>query len=190
MKEKASNKKNFMENLYELSKPEQILLNKWRVLTPSKQQEILDSLDSLTPRPSQSQENFNFDIKGSVKKVIGKLDLDGNYNEISKDDYYSNTSEQNVTNTDIENTTIIEDIKKLLLINKEEQNPFPKTKEEQEALGKKVVQDIENNTGLMNKIVESFKFGSLAAFDKTLDNPAGAFISEAIKKWLELRALT
>ena len=81
-----------MENLYELSKPEQILLNKWRVLTPSKQQEILDSLDSLTPRPSQSQENFNFDIKGSVKKVIGKLDLDGNYNENSKDDYYSNTS--------------------------------------------------------------------------------------------------
>ena len=34
---------------------EQLLLNKWRTLTPTKQQEVLNFIDSLTPQSSQTE---------------------------------------------------------------------------------------------------------------------------------------
>ncbi len=34
---------------------EKLLLNKWRTLTPTKQQEVLDFIDSLTPQSSQTE---------------------------------------------------------------------------------------------------------------------------------------
>ena len=48
------------------------------------------------------------------------------------------------------------------------------------------IKQIENNPVWKRKIINAVKSGSLAAFEKTIDNPFGAFFVEALKGWQEI----
>ncbi|MEG3880831.1 hypothetical protein QT972_26055 [Microcoleus sp. herbarium7] len=50
-----------------------------------------------------------------------------------------------------------------------------------------VVKHIETNPTMKQKIINAVKEGSLAALEKAIDNPAGAFITGAIKGWEEVK---
>jgi hypothetical protein len=49
-----------------------------------------------------------------------------------------------------------------------------------------VVKHIETNPTMKQKVINAVTEGSLAALEKAIDNPAGAFITGAIKGWKEL----
>jgi hypothetical protein len=51
-------------------------------------------------------------------------------------------------------------------------------------LAARVVNFIEQKSGLQQKLVGALRGGSLKAFEKALDNPAGAFIVGAIEGWI------
>jgi hypothetical protein len=46
-----------------------------------------------------------------------------------------------------------------------------------------VVKQIETNSTIKQKVINSLKDATLAALEKAIDNPAGAFITTAIKSW-------
>jgi len=48
------------------------------------------------------------------------------------------------------------------------------------------IKQIENNPDWKRKVINAIKLGSLAAFEKTIDNPFGAFFVEGIKGWQEI----
>ena len=50
-----------------------------------------------------------------------------------------------------------------------------------------VVKHIETNPTMKQKVINAVKEGSLAALEKAIDNPAGAFITGAIKGWEEVK---
>lgn len=56
---------------------------------------------------------------------------------------------------------------------------------DQMVVAAEVVKRIENNPTMKQKVVNAIKEGGLAAFEKAIDNPAGAFITGAIKGWQE-----
>ena len=75
-----------------------------------------------------------------------------------------------------------------LLKQLEQTNPN-NTTTEQMVVAAKAVEQIEKNPTFQQKIINAAREGGLAAFEKALDNPAGAFITSAIKGWLEAEAL-
>lgn len=50
----------------------------------------------------------------------------------------------------------------------------------------KAIKQIENNPNWKQKIIHAVKSGGLAAFEKAIDNPFGAFFVEGIKGWQEI----
>ena len=48
------------------------------------------------------------------------------------------------------------------------------------------INQIESNPTMKQKVINAVKEGGLAAFEKAIDNPAGAFIVGAIKGWKEI----
>jgi hypothetical protein len=53
-------------------------------------------------------------------------------------------------------------------------------------LAAQVIQQIENNPTLKKKVISAVKEGGLAALEKAIDHPAGAFIFAAIRGWQEV----
>jgi hypothetical protein len=49
-----------------------------------------------------------------------------------------------------------------------------------------VVKRIESDPTMKQRVIGAVKEGGLAAFEKAIDNPAGAFITGAIKGWQEV----
>jgi uncharacterized protein (DUF433 family) len=49
---------------------EQLLLNKWRNLAPSKQQQVLELIDSLSEKPSQTEWQYLEKREGSWRKQL------------------------------------------------------------------------------------------------------------------------
>ena len=74
-----------------------------------------------------------------------------------------------------------------LLQQLEQTNPTSTTTE-QMVVATKAIEEIENNPTLKQRIINAAKEGGLAALEKALDNPVGAFITSAIKGWLEAEA--
>ena len=51
----------------------------------------------------------------------------------------------------------------------------------------KAVEQIESNPTLKQKAISALTEGGIAAFEKAIDNPAGAFIAGAVKGWQEAK---
>ncbi len=49
------------------------------------------------------------------------------------------------------------------------------------------VEQIESNPTLKQKAISAVTEGGIAAFEKAIDNPAGAFIAGAVKGWKEAK---
>ena len=59
------------------------------------------------------------------------------------------------------------------------------TTTEQMIVATETIKKIESDTNLKQKLISAGISGGLAAFEKALDNPVGAFIVSAIKGWQE-----
>jgi hypothetical protein len=51
-----------------------------------------------------------------------------------------------------------------------------------------VIKRIESDPTWKHRVIGAVKEGGLAAFEKAIDNPAGAFITGAIKGWQEVKS--
>ena len=59
------------------------------------------------------------------------------------------------------------------------------TPERDKVMAMQVVEHLENNPTMKQKVINAITEGGLAAFEKAIDNPAGAFITGFIKGWKE-----
>ncbi|WP_375491133.1 pentapeptide repeat-containing protein [uncultured Nostoc sp.] len=62
------------------------------------------------------------------------------------------------------------------------------TTSQQMVVAAEAINRIESNPLLKERVINAVKSGGLAAFEKAIDNPAGAFIVGAIKGWQEVEA--
>ncbi|MCC5653935.1 hypothetical protein LC609_29990 [Nostoc sp. XA013] len=62
------------------------------------------------------------------------------------------------------------------------------TTSQQMVVAAEAINRIESNPILKKRVINAVKEGGLAAFEKAIDNPAGAFIVGAIKGWQEVEA--
>lgn len=62
------------------------------------------------------------------------------------------------------------------------------TTSQQMVVATEAINQIESNPTLKQRVINAVKEGGLAAFEKAIDNPAGAFIVAAIKGWQEVEA--
>lgn len=74
------------------------------------------------------------------------------------------------------------------LLKQLEQTYPTKTREEQRRVATEAINQIESNPAFKERIIKAVQYGSLAAFEKAIDNPLGAFITEAIKGWQEFES--
>ncbi len=72
------------------------------------------------------------------------------------------------------------------LLKQLEQSYPSTTTSEQMVVAAKAIERIESNPSLKKRVINAVKEGGLAAFEKAIDNPAGAFIVNAIKGWQEV----
>jgi uncharacterized protein YjbI with pentapeptide repeats len=108
----------------------------------------------------------------------------GNYNErIERDyiqgNYYAAGQPQSLAQA-------AADIQMLL---KQLEQTYPTTTTSQQmVVAAEAINRIESNPLLKERVINAVKSGGLAAFEKAIDNPAGAFIVGAIKGWQEVDA--
>ncbi|HYX17730.1 MAG TPA: pentapeptide repeat-containing protein [Nostoc sp.] len=106
----------------------------------------------------------------------------GNYNErIERDyiqgNYYAAGQPQSLAQAAAE-------IQQLL---KQLEQTYPSTTTSQQmVVAAEAINRIESNPTLKIRVINAVKEGGLAAFEKAIDNPAGAFIVGAIKGWQEV----
>lgn len=75
-----------------------------------------------------------------------------------------------------------------LLLKQLEQTYPTTTTSQQMVVAAEAINRIETNPLLKKRVINAVKEGGLAAFEKAIDNPAGAFIVGAIKGWQEVEA--
>ena len=75
-----------------------------------------------------------------------------------------------------------------LLLKQLEQTYPTTTTSQQMVVAAEAINRIESNPTLKIRVINAVKEGGLAAFEKAIDNPAGAFIVGAIKGWQEVEA--
>ena len=75
-----------------------------------------------------------------------------------------------------------------LLLKQLEQTYPTTTTSQQMVVAAEAINRIESNPLLKERVINAVKEGGLAAFEKAIDNPAGAFIVGAIKGWQEVEA--
>lgn len=72
---------------------------------------------------------------------------------------------------------------------KQLEQTYPNTTTSQQmVVATEAINQIESNPTLKQRVINAVKEGGLAAFEKAIDNPAGAFIVAAIKGWQEVEA--
>jgi hypothetical protein len=108
----------------------------------------------------------------------------GNYNErIERDyiqgNYYAAGQPQSLAEAAAE----------IQLLLKQLEQTYPTTTTSQQmVVAAEAINRIESNPLLKERVINAVKSGGLAAFEKAIDNPAGAFIVGAIKGWQEVEA--
>lgn len=108
----------------------------------------------------------------------------GNYNErIERDyiqgNYYAAGQPQSLAEAAAE----------IQLLLKQLEQTYPtNTTSQQMVVAAEAINRIESNPLLKERVINAVKSGGLAAFEKAIDNPAGAFIVGAIKGWQEVEA--
>lgn len=106
----------------------------------------------------------------------------GNYNEQIQGDYvqgnyYAAEQPQRLAET----------VTEIQLLLKQLEQTYPTTTTSQQmVVAAEAVNRIESNPLLKERVINAVKLGGLAAFEKAIDNPAGAFIVGAIKGWQEV----
>lgn len=102
----------------------------------------------------------------------------------------NNTIEEGIKVADIINeegeqnlATVVGEIKQIL--EQLFQNYPAHTMTEQMEVAKKAIESIENNPSLKYRVINVASKAGLAAIEKALDNPIGAFMTTAIKVWTE-----
>jgi CHASE3 domain sensor protein len=82
--------------------------------------------------------------------------------------------------------TLAEAAKEIQQLLEELSQTYPtKTTSEQMVVASKAIDRIESNPTWKKRLVNAAKEGGLAAFEKAIDKPVGAFIVNAIKGWQE-----
>ncbi|MBN4002923.1 pentapeptide repeat-containing protein [Nostoc sp. LPT] len=110
----------------------------------------------------------------------------GNYNErIERDyiqgNYYAAGQPQSLAEAAAE----------IQLLLKQLEQTYPTTTTSQQmVVAAEAINRIESNPTLKKRVINAVKEGGLAAFEKAIDNPAGAFIVGAIKGWQEVEFRT
>jgi len=106
----------------------------------------------------------------------------GNYNERIEGDYVQGNKcagqPQSLAHAAAEIQTLLKQL---------EQTYPTTTTSEQMVVAAQAVNQIESNPLLKQRVVNAIKEGSLAAFEKAIDNPAGAFVVHAIQGWQEVK---
>ena len=125
-------------------------------------------------------------IQGDTK-MTGDRNINtggGNYNErIERDyiqgNYYAAGQPQSLAQAAAE----------IQLLLKQLEQTYPTTTTSQQmVVAAEAINRIESNPLLKERVINAVKEGGLAAFEKAVDNPAGAFIVGAIKGWQEVEA--
>lgn len=128
--------------------------------------------------------NYNENIEGNTI-MTGERKINtggGNYNERIQGDYvegnyYAGGEPQSLAQAAGE-------IQQLL---KQLEQTYPTTTTSQQmVVAAEAIKHIESNPSLKKRAINAAKEGGLAAFEKAIDNPAGAFIVNAIKGWQEV----
>lgn len=154
---------------------------------------------------SMNQNPGNFSIGGSVGGNVNNVQGDGNrvvqgdttmtgnrnintgggnYNERIQGDYvqgnyYAAGQPQSLAEAAAE----------IQLLLKQLEQTYPSTTTSQQmVVAAEAINRIESNPTLKKRVINAAKEGGLAAFEKAIDNPAGAFIVGAIKGWQEVEA--
>ncbi|MCC5601297.1 pentapeptide repeat-containing protein [Nostoc favosum] len=110
----------------------------------------------------------------------------GNYNErIERDYIQGNYYAAGVPQSLAEAAAEIQ-----LLLKQLEQTYPTTTTSQQMVVAAEAINRIESNPTLKKRVINAVKEGGLAAFEKAIDNPAGAFIVGAIKGWQEVEFRT
>ncbi|MDJ0649089.1 MAG: hypothetical protein QNJ60_10325 [Xenococcaceae cyanobacterium MO_188.B19] len=106
----------------------------------------------------------------------------GNYNERIEGDYVQGNkfdgNKQNLAEAASEIQALLKQL--------EETYPTESTAN-QMIVAAKAVEQIESHPTLKQKAINAVKEGGIAAFEKAIDNPAGAFIAGAVKGWQEVK---
>ncbi|MEM8720930.1 MAG: pentapeptide repeat-containing protein [Cyanobacteria bacterium P01_G01_bin.39] len=106
----------------------------------------------------------------------------GNYNELIKGDYVQGNkfdgNKQNLAEAAAEIRAFLKQL--------EATYPTDSTAN-QMVVAAKAVEKIEDNSTLKQKAISAVTEGGIAAFEKAIDNPAGAFIAGAVKGWKEVQ---
>ncbi|MCC5634249.1 transporter substrate-binding domain-containing protein [Nostoc sphaeroides CHAB 2801] len=132
------------------------------------------------------QGNGNSVVQGDTA-VTGDRNINtggGNYNErIERDyiqgNYYAAGQPQSLAQAAAE----------IQLLLKQLEQTYPTTTTSQQmVVAAEAINHIESNLLLKERVINAVKSGGLAAFEKAIDNPAGAFIVGAIKGWQEVEA--
>jgi uncharacterized protein YjbI with pentapeptide repeats len=140
----------------------------------------IQSLQNMITTALQKPEFYT--EKGDIIVTNRNINTEGgNYNESIKGSYiegnYYAAGQQNLAQASGE-------IQQLL---KQLEQSYPSTTtSEQMVVAAEAIKCIESNPSLKKRAINAAKEGGLAAFEKAIDNPAGAFIVGAIKGWQEV----
>ena len=174
---KLNNKKEIIKQKEEIIKQiekqiaslEQLILNKGDTIIHNK-----NVVEANAMTQSESRGNTYHQNKIGINHISG-----GN-----------NTIEEGIKVADIINeegeqnlATVVGEIKQIL--EQLFQNYPAHTMTEQMEVAKKAIESIENNPSLKYRVINVASKAGLAAIEKALDNPIGAFMTTAIKVWTE-----
>jgi uncharacterized protein YjbI with pentapeptide repeats len=129
--------------------------------------------------------NYNFQHQGDSSMDQRNIDTGGgNYNERIQGNYI-----QGNFHAEGQPQNLAEAAAKIQELLKELEQTYPTTTTSQQmVVAAEAINRIETQPKLKRCIINATKEGSLAAFEKAIDNPAGAFIVGAIKGWQEVEA--
>ncbi|WP_392530183.1 hypothetical protein [Nostoc sp. C117] len=132
-------------------------------------------------KPEQNKLSTNVTHNNNTNNRTINMGM-GNYNESISGNYIQGNyinSQQNLA------TTVAE----IQLLLKQLEQTYPTTTTSQQmVVAAEAINRIESNPTFKKRVINAAKEGGLAAFEKAIDNPAGAFIVGAIKGWQEVEA--
>ncbi|WP_051056108.1 cell division protein ZapA [Cylindrospermum stagnale] len=127
-------------------------------------------------QPSTNSKTSSFDLKGAY--ITGGV--------ISAETVTAHQIGGNITITPEQKQNLAEAAAEIQqLLNQLEQTYPTTTTSEQLIVAAEAIKHIEGNPNLKKRAIRAITEGGLAAFEKAIDNPAGAFIVGAIKGWQE-----
>lgn len=140
---------------------------------------------------SESSSDNIINIQGDDIAVQGNVTMTsnrtintggGNYNECIEGDYVQGNKYAAQPQNLAESAAEIQALLKQL-----EQTYPTATTSEKMVVAAKAVDQIESNLLFKQRVINAIKEGGLAAFEKAIDNPVGAFVVHAIEGWQEVK---